>query len=161
MDLPGAIDISGGASCQRLFAIDQTALYVLDASDMTAPRITATFEVPGNATGVAVSSYERRALVSAAESGVYLGVVDVRSRVELTSLAPAAPGIQTFRLTWPDRFPDHPEQIAWHATEGQATVTELDQEAGAALVTWTGATAEATLTVAVGNHQYYELARSQ
>ena len=78
---------------------------------------------------------------------------------EPPSLTPIA-GTPHFTLQWSDRYPDAPEQIAWHAAQGDVVVRDIDQAAQTAIIEWTRpADSAAVLEVAIGNHHYYEIAR--
>lgn len=166
LEVPMPTDLAVATDCTTAYVTDNFGLRRLDITSPATPRATAFFEVSGAATGVAAFPHSDRVVVTSANAASCVGTLDA-APATLTPQPQTAPGQLRYTLRWTEHFPGHHERIAWHATSGEVTVIEVDQSAGTALVEWTPRphTEDATdhteevLTVAVGNHQYYQLAR--
>lgn len=158
----GRGDVAFSADGRTLF-VAAGELAVVDVTDPGAPALLGRFDSPGEPVDLAIAPDGGVAVAIAEGVTPCVALVDVGGPPSLEVVGPPAGGVQRYRLRWIDRYPDHPEQIAWHATGGQVVVSAVDQSAGTALVDWTlpmGGAVAPGLAVAVGNHHYFQVAYS-
>jgi hypothetical protein len=139
-------------------------LSLVDVSRPAAPLRVAELDTPGRPGDVALLPDGHTALVTTGHPGPCVTSIDLGTRPTLEPAAAPEAGVRHYTLRWTDRYPEHPEQIAWQATAGEVAIEPVDQENHTAHVAWTlpaDAGEEATLLVAVGNHQYFEVAREE
>lgn len=160
---PGLGDVWFTADGRSLVVADGTGgVKVADVSEPAAPWLVGAFDTPGDPVDLAPSPNDDGAVVIAENGSPCVGVVDLGGRPSLEPEDAPAEGVRRHRLRWTDRYPEHPEQIAWHATSGEVVISGVDQVEHTALVDWTlpaEAADGAVLSVAVGNHHLYQVAR--
>lgn len=141
-------------------------LAVFDLSDPNTPTRVASFDTPGDPTDVALTPDGRTAVVTAESASSCVTLVDLGDAPTLEPVDSPDAGVRRYTFRWTDRHPDHPEQLAWYATAGRVVISALDQVEHTASVEWTppAQTADGAevpvLSVAVGNHHFFELARA-
>jgi hypothetical protein len=165
LEMGGAADRAAAVSddCTTVFVADGATLRVVDITDASAPTHVSTFEVPGATSGVAVFPDGRNAIVATNDASTCAGIIDGAAAPRLEPTDGDTAAVRRYRLTWTDRFGDHPEQLAFRASAGEVAFTEVDQETSTALLEWSipdDAPPDSVLIVAVGNYQYYQLARA-
>lgn len=156
--------VAFSADGQRLAVADAAGgVTVLDVSRPERPIVTAVFDTPGTPTGLAFLADTHGAAVTATGTSQCVMVVDLGRPPSLTPMPSPGDGTRRYRLSWSDRHPEHPERIAWHATAGTVAIGDVNQLEHTATVDWTpppdGALG-ATLSVAVGNHHAFQIARA-
>lgn len=157
----GLEDVAFSADGETLFVADaHSGLRLIDLGDRHQPRLRAVLDTPGLLTDLAVGP-EGDTVTVLTDEGACLATVAVGRAPSLEPLEPPGVGIRRYRLHWTDRFPDHPEHLAWHTTAGYVTLHDVDQTAGTALLDWTlpaEGPRELQLRVAVGNHHAFDIA---
>jgi WD40 repeat protein len=156
--------VAFSADGQRLAVTDDAGgITVLDVSRPERPIVTDVFDTPGTPAGLAFLADTHGAVVTATDTSQCIAVVDLGRPPSLTPMPSPGDGTRRYRLSWGDRHPEHPERIAWHATAGPVTISEVNQLEHTATVDWTPPPDDAlgaTLSVAVGNHHAFQIARA-
>jgi hypothetical protein len=153
------VDLVVSPDCTTAYVTDGFALRIVDLTRRDAPAIIGMFEVRGAPTGVALSPDGNMAAVVSDHSDACLGLLDIEPPT-LQQRRPTQAGVQRFGFAWPEHYAQHPESLVWRASAGSVVISEIDQRNNTATIDWAvpADARDAVLEIAVGNHQYYQVA---